>query len=239
MARNRMLNPEFWLDEDLAKLSAHARLLYQGLWGICDDNYATLPNRPEWIKAQVFPYEQLDIRLLLGELSVSGNIVLFRFEEQEYWYIKNFFKHQKVERPSKPKYPKYEAEFKVLGEESVNTLSEVKLSKVKLSKDNLQTAVAVADDLNSLIGMFKEVNPSYEKLYRNTTQRKALQDMLKIHGRDKVEWSINYAKQVYGKQYAPQITTPVQLEQKLGSLIAYAKSREDKKPIIAVMPINL
>ena len=87
--------------------------------------------------------------------------------------------------------------------------------------------------------MFREVNPSYEKLYRNTTQRKALQDMLKIHGRDKVEWSINYAKQVYGKQYAPQITTPVQLEQKLGSLIAYAKSREDKKPIIAVMPINL
>ena len=237
MARNRMLNPEFWLDEDLAKLSAHARLLYQGLWGICDDNYATLPNRPEWIKAQVFPYEQLDIRLLLGELSVSGHIILFRFEEQEYWYIKNFFKHQKVERPSKPKYPKYEAEFKVLGEESVNTLSEVKLSKVKLSKDNLQTAVAVADDLNSLIGMFKEVNPSYEKLYSNKTQRKALQDMLSTHGRDKVEWSINYAKRMYGKQFAPQITTPVQLEQKLGSLIAYAKSKEDEKPKIAVMPL--
>lgn len=57
MARNRMLNPEFWLDEEIAKLSPHARLLYMGLWGICDDNYATFPNRVEWIKAQIFPYE--------------------------------------------------------------------------------------------------------------------------------------------------------------------------------------
>lgn len=120
-----------------------------------------------------------------------------------------------------------------------NVTKERKGKEIKGNNITKQTAVAVADDLNSLIGMFREVNPSYEKLYRNTTQRKALQDMLKTHGRDKVEWSINYAKQVYGKQYAPQITTPVQLEQKLGSLIAYAKSREDKKPIIAVMPINL
>ena len=60
MARNRMLNPEFWLDEELAKLSPYARLLYMGLWGICDDNYATFPNRPEWVKAQIFPYEKTD-----------------------------------------------------------------------------------------------------------------------------------------------------------------------------------
>lgn len=116
---------------------------------------------------------------------------------------------------------------------------EIKGNKI-IEKENKEKDIAtltVADDLNSLIGMFKEVNPSYEKLYSNKTQRKALQDMLSTHGRDKVEWSINYAKRVYGKQYAPQITTPVQLEQKLGSLIAYAKSKEDEKPKIAVMPL--
>lgn len=122
-----------------------------------------------------------------------------------------------------------------------NNINKRKVNKIieKENKEKDIVTLTVADDLNSLIGMFKEVNPSYEKLYRNTTQRKALQDMLSTHGRDKVEWSINYAKRVYGKQYAPQITTPVQLEQKLGSLIAYAKSKEDKKPIIAVMPTNL
>lgn len=50
MARNRMLNPDFWLDEEIGSLTPFARLLYMGLWGICDDNYATLPDRPEWIK---------------------------------------------------------------------------------------------------------------------------------------------------------------------------------------------
>ena len=116
-------------------------------------------------------------------------------------------------------------------------LDKNRIDKNRINNNNITTAVAVADDLNSLIGMFKEVNPSYEKLYSNTTQRKALADMLSTHGRDKVEWSINFARRVYGKQYAPQITTPVQLEQKLGSLIAYAKSKEDEKPKIAVMPL--
>ena len=44
--RNRMLNSEFWLDEQLAMLPFEARLLYQGLWGLCDDHHATFPNRP-------------------------------------------------------------------------------------------------------------------------------------------------------------------------------------------------
>lgn len=137
MARNRMLNPEFWLDEDLAKLSAYSRLLYQGLWGICDDNYATLPNRPEWIKAQIFPYESVNIKELLTELSASGRLVLFQENDKEFWYIKNFFKHQKVEKPSKPKYPKYEASLRIVGEESENTLSEVKRREVKRREEKL------------------------------------------------------------------------------------------------------
>lgn len=102
-----MLNPDFWLDEELATVSAQARLLYMGLWGICDDNYATLPNRPGWIKIQVFPYESVSIPPLLAELEGIGKIIKFPAEGSEWWYIKNFHKHQKVEKPSRPKYPKY------------------------------------------------------------------------------------------------------------------------------------
>lgn len=103
-----MLNPDFWLDEEVAKLSAHARLLYMGLWGICDDNYATFPNRPDWIKAQVFPYEIVDVKVLLKELEDIKKIIIFTADDgKEYWFIKNFFKHQVLNRPSKPKYPKF------------------------------------------------------------------------------------------------------------------------------------
>ena len=156
MARNRMLNPEFWLDEEIAKLSPHARLLYMGLWGICDDNYATLPNRPDWIKAQVFPYEQVKIENLLGELKKIGKIVLFEAENKEYWYIKNFLKYQKVEHPSIPKYPSFSSS---LTEPSpsphrvlTRKLSKVKLSKVKLSKYNINK------EEESLIFLLKDWN---------------------------------------------------------------------------------
>ncbi len=146
MARKRMIDPEFFLDEGLAFLSPHARLLYVGLWGICDDNYATLPNRPDWIKAQIFPYEAIDTRGLLDELSASSKILLFIDEDKEYWYIKNFMKYQRVDRPSKPKFPQYnEAKLvnprRGLAEASTNTRPEVKLSKVKLSKEKREVNI--------------------------------------------------------------------------------------------------
>lgn len=133
MARNRMLNPEFWLDEEVAKLTPFARLLYMGLWGICDDNYATFPDRPEWIKAQVFPYDTVDIKKLLGELEKTVKIIPFEFENKKFWYLKNFFKHQRVEKPSKPKYPQYSGE---LPNYSPTTPAEAKRSKVKRKEDN-------------------------------------------------------------------------------------------------------
>jgi len=134
-----MLNPDFWLDEELANLSPHARLLYMGLWGICDDNYATFPNRPLWVKAQVFPYEEVNTRQLLDELSTSTRIILFRDENgEEFYYIKNFFKYQRVDRPSNPKYPQYEPEMAVLDEPSMSPRPEVKLSKDKIREVKLR-----------------------------------------------------------------------------------------------------
>lgn len=124
MSRKRMIDPEFWLDEDLAKLSAYARLLYIGLWNLCDDNYATFPDRPDWIKIQVFPYEQVDTQRLLDELATSGKLLPFKSDGKSYWFIKNFFKYQRIDRPSSPKYPKFD-------DGSTSTRSEAKLSKVK------------------------------------------------------------------------------------------------------------
>ncbi len=125
MARKRVIDPEFWLDEDLAKLTPHARLLYIGLWNICDDNYATFPNRPEWIKIQIFPYESANILGLLAELSESGKIKPFTHDEKPYYFIKNFFKWQRIDKPSAPKYPKF-VEYSPTTPAKLSKLSEVK-----------------------------------------------------------------------------------------------------------------
>ena len=135
-----MLNPDFWLDEEISALSPHARLLYMGLWGICDDNYATLPDRPDWIKIQVFPYDSVNTRELLDELEKIGKIIKFQYDDKPYWYIKNFFKHQRIDRPSNPKYPKYSASRVMLDEPSTTTRPELrkgsKLNKKGLSKES-------------------------------------------------------------------------------------------------------
>lgn len=134
MARNRVINPEFWLDEELSRLTPMARLLYIGLWGICDDNYATFPDREQWIGAQIFPYEYPPIRPLLDELSALGKIIKFQENDKNYWFIKNFFKYQTIDRPSKPKYPEYKPQkafiSATLDEYSMSTRPEAKLNEV-------------------------------------------------------------------------------------------------------------
>ncbi len=158
--RRRIIDPEFWLDEKVAHLSSHARLLFIGLWGLCDDNYATFPNRPDWIKAQVFPYEKVDTRRLLDELSTSARIILFTGENgEEFYYIKNFFKYQKVDRPSRPKYAQFDEKRAVLDEPSTSPRPEVKLSEVKLSKENKEKAFSKREDLTESV--LREVSDRY------------------------------------------------------------------------------
>jgi hypothetical protein len=56
MPRARLLKPSFWKNEDLARLSAHTRLCFAGLWNLADKE-GRLEDRPEWIKVELFPYE--------------------------------------------------------------------------------------------------------------------------------------------------------------------------------------
>jgi len=83
--------------------------------------------------------------------------------------------------------------------------------------------------LNEIIDLFKNVNPSYEKFFRNTTQRGALERLVKKFGLEKVEEIINILPITNTKKYAPTITTPLQLEDKLGQLVAFTKKKDDNK----------
>ncbi len=56
MPRIRQIKPEFYLDDELARCSRDARLLFPGLWMLAD-RAGRLENRPAKIKAQIFPYD--------------------------------------------------------------------------------------------------------------------------------------------------------------------------------------
>ena len=102
---------------------------------------------------------------------------------------------------------------------------------------NDDTWVGTANSLSPLIELFKQVNPSYQKLFANKTQRAALDRLVKQHGFYKIKWAIEVLPKTNRTKYAPTICTPLQLEEKLGNLIAFIQKERSEiaaKKIIKV-----
>ena len=100
MARIRTIKPEFFLNEDLAKLSAHARLAFIGLWNHADRD-GRLEDRPERLKAVIFPYEAVSFHGFLDELASSKFIIRYEVEGVKYIEIPTFCVHQRP-HPKEP-----------------------------------------------------------------------------------------------------------------------------------------
>jgi hypothetical protein len=107
MARTRMIKPEFWSDEKLALLSLQARLTYIGLWNLSDD-YGVVKGHPSWLKNSIYPYDDLRLgqfEAWLSELERIGRIVPFVADGEKFYCIRNFRRHQTINRPSQIRNP--------------------------------------------------------------------------------------------------------------------------------------
>ena len=105
-----------------------------------------------------------------------------------------------------------------------------KVKKEKKVKNIVTTNVVTSEgkQLNETIKLFEPLNPSYERLYSNKTQRAALERLTKKLGKDKLEGAISFLVENAGDRFIPVITTPVQLENKLGNLISFATKKNSK-----------
>ncbi len=79
-----------------------------------------------------------------------------------------------------------------------------------------------------LINLFKPINPSFEKLFANRTQRAVLERMIKKYTFENVEKIIKALPEIVIQPFAPSITTPCQLEDNLGKLKIFIKRNENK-----------
>lgn len=103
----------------------------------------------------------------------------------------------------------------------------------KDKKDNntiLATSVA-GNEVNRIIELFKEVNPSYERLFANKTQRSAVERLIEKIGFEKLSSGIKVLKDTNVQKYAPIITTPLQFEEKMGSLITFLNKQKNNSKI--------
>lgn len=97
-----------------------------------------------------------------------------------------------------------------------------------INKTNQYNTIFSEKDRKELISLFEPLNPNFEVLFSRKNQTEALRRMVEKFGRIKTENSIKAAASVAGKKYAPSITTPLQLEEKLGQLINYFKREKER-----------
>jgi hypothetical protein len=73
MARSRNIKPGFFTNDVLGELPALTRLLFAGIWTICDRE-GRLEDRPKKIRAEVLPYDLCDADEMLQQLHDNGFI---------------------------------------------------------------------------------------------------------------------------------------------------------------------
>lgn len=112
MARKRMISPNFWTDEKVGECSIQERLLFMGLISNADDEGYGRAN-PKLLKSLIFPYDDLkitDLEKWLFNLNKLHLVVLFKYEEQSYYYLPNFLKHQTINKPTASGFPSVDTE---------------------------------------------------------------------------------------------------------------------------------
>jgi hypothetical protein len=116
MARIRTIKPEFPHSESMGRVSRDARLLFVELWCICDDHGRTRA-ASRMLASLLFPYDDDAPRLIdgwLAELEREGCIVVYERDGSRYLEVRNWLKHQKIDKPSRPMFPAFGESSRIL-----------------------------------------------------------------------------------------------------------------------------
>lgn len=110
------------------------------------------------------------------------------------------------------------------------------------SKDKQLTSLAtqaLRDETNLVIELFKQVNPSYDQLFRNKTQRAAASRLLAKFGMPSMVKMLSTVEKTNGMPYAPVITTPVELERNGGRLKAFLTKHQTEKAVTRNITVSV
>jgi hypothetical protein len=105
--RIRSIKPEILEDEKCARLSHLAYRLFVGTWLIADD-FGNLRGDPEYVRAHVLwasRETRETVAKALEELAESSLLSPYSVRGQSYLHVLGWSKHQKVDKPGKPRMP--------------------------------------------------------------------------------------------------------------------------------------
>lgn len=134
-----MIKPEFFVDDRLLECSMSARLAFISTWCIADDK-GNLERSTKQIRRLAFPDETNEsVESWILELIAQGLLLEYSWNGDNYLHIKGFAKHQRIDKPSKPRCPEFDESLltpRVLQEDSGSTPAQVKLREEKLKEGN-------------------------------------------------------------------------------------------------------
>ncbi len=144
MARKRMIDPEFWSDEEIGQWSFQARLFYIGLWNFADDEGRFKAN-DTLTKAQIFPYDAKNVSMKRLRKETASKIQYYSVNNSQYGFIRNFLKYQRIDRPTLSKLPK-----PPIDEPSTSPREHLdpNIIEVNISKEKLK--IGVVDNVDNL-----------------------------------------------------------------------------------------
>lgn len=109
---------------------------------------------------------------------------------------------------------------------SLHSFAPTKETIQKKPKEISKTVVLQGVQWQELIDCFEPINPLYEELYRNTTERSALEVMTVKFGYQKLLNTIKTLPAIVAQPYAPKITKPTELKRDLGKLLLFIKQKD-------------
>jgi hypothetical protein len=230
MPQRRMFSPDIVKSEEFITMPISSQALYFHLGMDADDDGFIQPK----ITMRLLGANDDDLKVLLTKrflLHFEGGVVVIK-----HWLIHNMIRadrhkptrFQKEKNTLKIKGNKAYTDKNMLGCQDDNQMSaQVRLGKVRLGKVNMSPN---GDGINKIFDIFYEsINPSIN--YGNKTSRNATKWLIDKMGLDKTIGLAEYAITLHGVDFAPTITTPFQLKDKLSVLMAYYKKNKPKEII--------
>jgi hypothetical protein len=107
MGRIRSIKPEFPQSESMGRMKRESRLCFLQLWTLADDS-GRLRGNSRMLASLLYPYDNDAKDLVdnwLDELEREECIFRYAVDGDSYIEIRNWLKHQKIDHPSKSKFP--------------------------------------------------------------------------------------------------------------------------------------
>jgi len=95
--------------------------------------------------------------------------------------------------------------------------------------NNTSNSSELPNEINSFIGLFREINPLYENLFANKTERKSAEALLKLNSLQDWESLFAVAPKLLAIPYCPKFSRPTELERQLPKFIMFIQQEREKQ----------